>query len=280
LTVANRKGRGSSGFTGAAPEGYQRAEVLGVAVVARAGMLDAVRTALKSGTLYEYAAQHEEARSLAGRGIAYALPFPNGERVVVRHNRHGGLLASLTGDRFLPPTRAPRELAAALRLAREHVPTPEILAYAVYRAGPLFRRSDVVTREVRNGRDLAQLLTEGGDGERRVALEAAAELIGLLSAVGARHHDLNVKNILLANDGGRAGRLLAFVLDVDRVEFGRGGDSRITELNLARFARSARKWRELYGARIDDVELARLAATVRRVARSRPSATWPPRTRS
>ena len=190
------------------------------------------------------------------------------------------MLASLTGDRFLPPTRAPRELAAALRLQREQVPTPEILAYAVYHAGPLFRRSDVVTREVRNGLDLAQMMTEAGDGDRRVALEAAAELIGLLSAAGARHHDLNLKNILVAREGARAGRLLAFVLDVDRVEFGRGGDSRITELNLARFARSARKWRELYGARIDEAELARVAATVRRVAMSRPSSARPPRTRS
>jgi 3-deoxy-D-manno-octulosonic acid kinase len=119
--------------------------------------LEAVRTALKSGTLYEYAAQHEEARSLSGRGVVYAAPLPNGDRVVVRHNRHGGLLAPLTGDRFLSPTRAPYELEASLQLIANGVPTPEIIAYAVYRAGPLLRRSDVASREIRDSADLATM---------------------------------------------------------------------------------------------------------------------------
>ena len=250
------------------PDGYERTELRGVVVVARIGLMEAVRTALKAGTLYEYAAQHEEARSLAGRGIAYSVPLPSGERVVVRHNRHGGLLAPLTGDRFLAPTRAPHELTVALQLAKAGVLTPELLAYAIYPAGPLFRRSDVATREIRESRDLAALLTGVDEAERKSGLDAAAVLIGALCAAGARHHDLNVKNVLLARTG-KGGRgavsFRAYVLDVDRVEFGRPGDSRITENNLDRFARSARKWRELYGARVDEGDLARVAASVRRV---------------
>ena len=260
------------------PAGYERAIARGAEVVARAGMLDAVRTALKSGTLYAYAEQHEDARGLSGRGVAYAVPFPNGERVVVRHNRHGGLLAPITGDRFLAPTRAPYELEVALRLAAAAIPTPVILAYAVYPAGPLLRRSDVVTREIRDSRDLAVLLTATHERERSAALDASAELIGRLSAIGARHHDLNVKNVLIAR--GTARGLAAYVLDVDRVEFGRAGDSRITEQNLARFARSARKWRDLHRARVTDAELDRVAATVRRIASARPSAGPRARTRS
>jgi hypothetical protein len=185
-----------------------------------------VRTALKSGTLYAYAAQHEEAHSLSGRGVVYAVPLPNGERVVVRHNRHGGLLAPLTGDCFLTPTRAPYELATSLRLGRSGVPTPEIIAYAVYRAGPLLRRSDVASREVRNSSDLAAILTTGNVRERQAALDAAATLVGLLCACGARHADLNVKNVLLAPNAARGSAmpaLTAYVLDVDRVEFDRLG---------------------------------------------------------
>src|SRR5205814_3048324 len=116
--------------TGGAPDGYEVAELRGTTLVAKRGYLDAARTALKSGTLYDYAAQHEEAHSLSGRGIVYAVPLPNGERVVVRHNWHGGLLAPITGDVFLAPTRAPYELATSLRLMRHGVPTPEIVAYA------------------------------------------------------------------------------------------------------------------------------------------------------
>lgn len=241
-------------------------------LVARRAQLDAVRTAMVSGTLYEYAARHEHGRAFTGRAIAYAVPLPDGEAVVVRHNWHGGVLAPLTRDWFLPPTRAPHELATALTLAVNGVPTPEIVAYAIYRAGPLFRRSDVATREVRDGRDLAAILTGGSDDERRAALDATATLIGALSACGARHHDLNVKNVLLARSA--AAGHIAYVLDVDRVEFGRVGDSRVTERNLERFMRSARKWRELHGARIAEADLVRVAAMARRIVASRTSGEW------
>lgn len=250
-----------------APDGYETAELRGASVVARHGHLDAVRTALASGTLYDYAARHQASRSLAGRGIAYAAPLPDGERVVVRHNRHGGLLAPLTGDRFVAPTRAPYELEAALRLQAAGVPTPRIVAYAIYPAGLLLRRSDVASCEIPDSSDLAAVLTTGNASERRVSLESAATLIGLLSASGARHHDLNLKNILLEHGASP----VAYVLDVDRVEFGRPGDSRVTERNLDRFMRSARKWRELHGARIEEAELVRVAASVRRFVSSRPS---------
>lgn len=261
----------------AAPEGYEIAVTGGTKLVVRRGELDAVRRALASGSLYEYAARHPDARSLAGRGVAYAVPLPNGTRVVVRHNRHGGLLAPLTGDLFLPPTRAPYELAIAQRLTANGVPTPEIVAYAMYSAGPLLRRADVASREIANSADLALILTQSAKSERLLALEATARLIGLLSGCGARHHDLNIKNVLLARS---SPGFTAYVLDVDRVELGRAGDSRITEHNLDRFMRSARKWRALYEARVDEAELATVAASVRRFVGSRSSGGVRPSARS
>lgn len=254
-----------------APDGYETSELRGASIVARRGHLDAVRIALESGTLYEYAARHEASRSLSGRGIAYAAPLPDGERVVVRHNRHGGLLAPLSGDRFVAPTRAPYELETALRLEAAGVLTPSIVAYVTYPAGLVFRRSDVASREIRDSSDLADVLTTGSSNERRASLESAATLIGQLSASGARHHDLNLKNILVARATEHGDLPVAYVLDVDRVEFGRPGDSRVTERNLDRFMRSARKWRELHGARIEEAELVRVAASVRRFVSSRSS---------
>jgi hypothetical protein len=230
-------------------------------VVAVPAVVATLREWLQDGTLAEFAERHPERRVLAGRGAAYAVPLDaSGTSVVVRHNRHGGLLAPVTGDLFLPPTRAPHELDVALRLRAAGVPTPEVLAYAIYPAGPLLRRSDVLTREIPTSEDLAAILADASVSQRRDALDAAARLIAALCRVGAHHHDLNLKNVLLAreSEGTRA-----LVLDVDRVTFGRPGARKVVEGNLARFVRSARKWRALYGVPVGEPDLARVAASVR-----------------
>ncbi len=95
-----------------------------------------LRDVLAAGTLYDFARRQPEAQALAGRQPAFAISTPTGAgAMVVRHNRHGGLFARLTGDRFLPPTRAPREFDLSARLRAAGVPTPPILAYVVYRDG-------------------------------------------------------------------------------------------------------------------------------------------------
>jgi len=253
------------------PKGYERIHLRGTTVVALPGLLEAIRPALEAGTLYDYASGHAERRSLAGRGIAYAVPLPNGTRVVVRHNRHGGLFARLTGDRFLAPTRAPYELAVSHRLTMCGVLTPPIVAYALYPAGPLLRRSDVVSMEIPDATDLAAVLVHGTEPERREAIHKTAFLIASLGDCGARHRDLNIKNVLLARQLHEPSSMAAYVLDVDRVTFGRPGSVEIIERNIARLQRSARKWRALHGARVEERELEWLAVTARRLMSS-PSA--------
>ncbi|MGH7663409.1 MAG: lipopolysaccharide kinase InaA family protein [Gemmatimonadaceae bacterium] len=226
--------------------------------VALADLADSVRAALSTGTLYQYAMRHPEARALAGRGIAYAVPLPGTvARVVVRRSRHGGLFAGVTGELFLPPTRAPHELATAIRLARAAVPTPRVAAYATYRAGAmgLLRRSDVATCEIDGARDLAAALIAASTGRERTALwEATARLVAALTRAGARHPDLNLRNVLITSD------MQAVAIDVDRVTFGRAGDPAITRANIRRLARSARRWRERRGAAIDEPDIERLCA--------------------
>ena len=243
-----------------APAGYTRFLQGSADVVALGACAEAVRRAVGARSLYDYAATHPNRRELRGRGVAYAVPLPDGEtRVVVRHSRHGGLLAPVTGDRFLPPTRAPHELRTALRLAEAHVPTPEVIAYATYPAGAMFRRSDVATREVVGGKDLGDVLARGGDGEARTkALGATAELLRALERAGARHPDLNVTNVLIVATDGLPPR--ALVLDVDRVVFGQRGDVRIGAANVRRLLRSVHKLRANGRITISDEELSRLAA--------------------
>jgi hypothetical protein len=91
--------------------------------------------------------------------------------------------------------------------------------------------------------------------ERAAAWHATRALVRALNAAGARHHDLNVKNVLLAS--GPAG-LEAWVLDVDRVVFGQRNAASVRVGNAARLLRSARKWRDERGAVLDERELAAL----------------------
>ena len=249
------------------PDGYvavARGTAHGVVL---APLARVVRDVLREGTLYEYAARHPRARAMSGRAIAYAVPLPDAvTHVVVRHNRHGGLLRRITGDRFLPPTRAPHELRVSRTLAARGVPTPEIVAYCVYPAGPLLRRADVASREIQRGCDLAFALLAPPDRiDRQAVLEATAVLLVRLAEAGAHHADLNLKNVLLAPTGD--GAYVAHVLDVDRVRFFAPRDPRVATLNHARLARSAQKWRRLYGANVDTEDLDWLARRVAREAR-------------
>ncbi|HEX5581795.1 MAG TPA: lipopolysaccharide kinase InaA family protein, partial [Gemmatimonadaceae bacterium] len=130
-------------------------------------------------------------------------------------------------------------------------------AYVAYPAGRFLSRIDVATEEIVGGLDLPAAL-ERWPAERAAILDAVAQLLGRLARAGARHPDLNVKNVLLTNDPARAP--VAHVLDVDRVLFGAPGDRSIAASNMARLARSARKWARRGSTILSDDELARLAA--------------------
>jgi 3-deoxy-D-manno-octulosonic acid kinase len=242
------------------PVGYTAFRQDRTEIVALGSCADAVRRATAGQSLYAYAAAHPARRALRGRGVAYAVTLPDGEtHVVVRHSRHGGLLAPVTGDRFLAPTRAPHELRTALKLAQAGVSTPEVVAYATYPAGAIFRRSDVATREVPGGRDLALCLDPAmPNAERAAALAATTELLRALDRAGAVHPDLNVKNVLIV--AGDAGALRAFVLDVDRVTFTDSEQASVGAANVRRIIRSARKLRAAGRIAISNAELDALAA--------------------
>jgi hypothetical protein len=236
-------------MSGGLPAGYVHVTAGGCRVVTLREHEADARAMLADGALHAAAARDLGARELAGRGIAYAIALPvTRTAAVVRHNRHGGLLAPLTRDLFLPPTRAPYELATSLRLAAAGVRTPAVLMYGVETVAVVFRRADVMTRAVEEARDLATYMLPGEPpAARAAAWRATRELVSALNAAGARHHDLNVKNVLLAPD---AGALRAWALDVDRVAFTSPQDAAAG--NSARLLRSARKWRAQRGAEFDE----------------------------
>jgi 3-deoxy-D-manno-octulosonic acid kinase len=245
----------------AAPEGYESWSVGGKRVLARVWAADALREALAAGTLYRWAALQKSPDEMRGRGISYGVCLPAGvglERsteVVVRRNRHGGLLRFLTGEHFLLPTRAPFELETALRLAAAGVPTPEVIACAVYPVAGVFGRSDVMTRRLPRGDDLPAVWRDADPARREALLAAVASLLCRLKAAGAWHADLNLKNIYIAGEGEA---VEPYLLDVDRVTFPQSAD--VHKLNFERLARSARKWRERRGLDFPEHAIGELAS--------------------
>lgn len=236
--------------------GYIQLERKGCRAVVLDWAASETARALDSGTLHEWAALQSVREEMRGRGVIYSVALPTipPTPVVVRRNRHGGLLHGLTGEYFLKPTRAPLELETSLRLAAAGIPTPEVIAYAVYPAAGIFARSDVMTRRLPDGDDAPAAWKRAGTADRNLLLLAVARLLMALSAAGAWHADLNLKNIYIAGTGANR---TAYLLDVDRVTFPGGSD--IADRNFKRLARSVRKWRVRWGLDFDEDSLARLA---------------------
>jgi 3-deoxy-D-manno-octulosonic acid kinase len=262
--------------SGRVPAGYTSLELPGASAVCRAEARDAVRAALAAHpTLYAYAESHPARRAFHGRAPTYAVPLPGGVGdVVVRHAWHGGALRRVTRDLFAPPTRAPGELRTSERLRAAGVRTPAVVAYARYPAPLGLRRVDVATRLVPGARDLADVLLPNGAagadagpaaGLRAGWLDATAALLADLARAGARHPDLNLKNVLLARDPDPAGGgiVRAWVLDVDVAALparpATGNEVRAAfDANLARLGRSVAKWRRGRGLTVGDADIAAL----------------------
>jgi hypothetical protein len=247
----------------APPAGYTRFDEGGTIIVVRDDAAAAVRNAYRQAppdnrTLHGYASRVVGARSMTGRAVAYAVTLPGTTRsIVVRHNRHGGLLGALTGDLFTGCTRAPGELEIAITLTGIDVPTPAVVGYAIYPVAFGLARSDVLTEEITDSADLGDVLlrSTSDSAERLRALGATRALLQRLAAAGVRHHDLNVKNILIRTTDDSA----AYMLDVDRVELGCSHHDADTG-NRARLLRSVEKWQRTRGATIAANEIASLRA--------------------
>lgn len=231
----------------------------GGAATARRDVAAAVRQALAaSGTLYGWAAAQPGRRVFVGRGEAYGVTL-GGVPAVVRHARHGGLLAPLLGDRFVGTPRFHREAALARRLLEGGVRTPAVLAGVRYRAGPA-HRADVATAQAA-GADLVELFygeRPPAGPARAAALEAIGHLVRRLHDLGYVHPDLQLRNLLVVPGAGREGG--AWLLDVDTCRPMRADSDAERARNLERFYRSWAKWNALRGPRLTDADRAAFSA--------------------
>ncbi len=212
------------------------------------------------GSIYDWASSEPQPRALRGRAPVYVATLPDGgPTVVVRHAWHGGLLAPLTQDVFRRPTRAPLELARSRELHALHIPTTEVLGYVLYDAAFGLVRVDVMTRYVPDTADLGMVLAGLAPSiECDAALAATLDLLANLAAHRVIHPDLNVKNILLHTPEDAPAR--AMVIDVDVVQLHAASAAQAMERNVARLARSLRKWNRQFGCDFADSAVADFTA--------------------
>jgi hypothetical protein len=177
-----------------APEGFAELRAGGARLLLRPEARSWAEESIeRHGTLHAAAAHHPDARRMEGRGSVYAVPAEpdaleaaldrNPGRWAVRHYRRGGLVARLLGDRYLRvgTSRPFRELEASEAARARRIPTPRVVAAAVYPAG-LFYRGDLVTAYIPDTVELAGVVCDrkssglAGSGDRKDAGgEAGAE---------------------------------------------------------------------------------------------------------
>lgn len=169
------------------------------------------------GEIHLWAGSHPARRALGGRGETWSVPAPDGAsgRWVVRHYCRGGLAAGWLGDRYLAvgEPRPFAEARASQEARRRGIPTPEVVAGAVYPDG-IFYRADLVTEEIPHATDLASLLASPPTSVTADdALAAAGILVRRLESEGIVHPDLHAGNVVIQTTGDGA---QAHVVDLDR----------------------------------------------------------------
>jgi 3-deoxy-D-manno-octulosonic acid kinase len=171
----------------------------------------------------------------AGRGGAWYVEGPFGAGVL-RFYRRGGWVARLSREHYLftgtERLRCVRELRLLEDLLSLGLPVPEPIAGAWWREGPLYRAA-LLMRRLPARIDLMALVHAD---VAAVPWEDAGRCIAGFHRRGARHPDLNARNVLRCDDGRLA------VIDWDR---GRreGGPGRWCGVELDRLERSMLKHR-------------------------------------
>ena len=181
-------------------------------------------------------------RHLMGRTLHPCVPIKEGEWMVVRRYSHGGLLRGITRDLYLFGSRSFREAALTEEIRTSGIPTVKPVGAIHHRVFPFFYRAHLLSLEIPSARDLAQYLQEVGprpSGEtlsaKRKVIRSAGLLLRQFHRSGFFHADLQLKNLLVAEDK-------LFVIDFDRSYRKEKLSNSEGVKNLLRLNRSADKW--------------------------------------
>ncbi len=176
-----------------------------------------------------------EGSASSNRGLYPRFPLDTGRRAILKHYRHGGLLARMAGDLFFGLRRPFLEFQLSERARRAGIPTSTLIAARVRSVAKLFYRGDVLLLEIPGALDAGDLVRtppQAGRARNR-AVRSLASAVRRMHDAGLRHADLNLKNLILS------GEQVAYVIDLDRGRFLDGAlDADARAANLLRLARS------------------------------------------
>jgi 3-deoxy-D-manno-octulosonic acid kinase len=185
----------------------------------------------------------QEARTVTGRRAHPSVLIEGGERMIVRHYSHGGLLGSLTRDLYWRGSRSFRELALTEEIRSCGIPTVCSIGAIHQRAFPFFYRAYLLTREVPRARNLIEYLSEAGfpaHGDplslKRMILRNAGLMLRRFHDAGFFHADLQLKNIMVVDAETK-------LIDFDRSYRKQSLSQKERMKNLLRLNRSADKWK-------------------------------------
>lgn len=189
---------------------------------------------------------------LRGRGAAPSVALRRDVSVILRRYQHGGVFGGFTGMLHLGLSRALEELRVTARAEASGAPVPHVVCLALWPAVGPFWSALIGTREERGARDLYEVLAATEDASaRRPLLREVGSAVRKLHDAGVAHRDLQLHNILVAEEGGKR-RIV--VIDLDRASYHSKGrlSSRLRARSLGRLFRSVVKnglWREHVGRR-------------------------------
>jgi 3-deoxy-D-manno-octulosonic acid kinase len=197
---------------------------------------------------------------LRGRGAAPSVGLRRDVSVILRRYQHGGVFGGFTGMLHLGLSRALEELRVTARAEASGAPVPHVVCLALWPAAGPFWSALIGTREERGARDLYEVLAASDDARTRLPLlREVGTAVRKLHEAGVDHRDLQLHNVLVAEEGGKR-RIV--VIDLDRAIYHSSGrlSSRLRARSLGRLFRSAVK-NGLWPERVARRELAAFMAT-------------------
>lgn len=198
--------------------------------------------------LFDAASQADE--NYTGRGTIKILTIPgNGEeRMVMRQYRRGGPVQKFIRDIYWGSSRPFRELWLTHQANEKGIPTAEIVAACHTKVFWGLHRGHLISREIKNGRDLNSYLeslqqpfTRDTIAEKRNVIAAVAKLIRKMHDAGIFHADLNLKNVVIQIDD--KAKVRVFLIDFDKSVIKSHLSERKRRQNLMRLNRSVEKFK-------------------------------------
>ncbi len=135
-----------------------------------------------------------------------------------------------------------------IRAKEKGVPTADIVAACHTKVFWKFHRGDMVTREIKDGKDLAtylkeleQPLTKEKVLEKRSVIKKVGALVRSMHDAGIFHGDLNLKNIILQTTDPQ--NIKGYLIDFDKSFIRSHLKENLRTRNLLRLNRSAEKFK-------------------------------------